>query len=183
MENPMLKPVSAETASEMIRQGALLIDIREANERARAFIPGSGHLPPAQLRTGGLADARGRAVIFHCRSGMRTQANAAALLACADAAGAEFYMLDGGLEAWRKAGLPVEENRRAPIEIMRQVQITAGLLILSGVLLGWQVHEAFYGLSAFVGAGLTFAGISGSCMMARLLALMPWNRARTRTAA
>jgi hypothetical protein len=31
-------------------------------------------------------------------------------------------------------------------------------------------------LSGFVGAGLVFAGVTGFCGMARLLALMPWNR-------
>ena len=63
-----------------------------------------------------------------------------------------------------------------PIEIMRQVQITAGSLVLLGVILGTWVAPAFYGLSAFVGAGLMFAGISGWCGMAKILAVMPWNR-------
>jgi hypothetical protein len=49
--------------------------------------------------------------------------------------------------------------------------------VLLGVVLGLSVHPAFFGLSAFVGAGLTFAGVSGFCGMARLLAIMPWNRA------
>jgi hypothetical protein len=59
---------------------------------------------------------------------------------------------------------------------MRQVQIAAGLLILTGLLLAWLVAPAFVALTAFVGLGLTFAGLSGFCGMARLLALMPWNR-------
>lgn len=63
---------------------------------------------------------------------------------------------------------------------MRQVQITTGLLILTGVVLGWFVNPAFYALSAFVGAGLTFAGATGWCGMAMLLKAMPWNRASVR---
>ena len=59
---------------------------------------------------------------------------------------------------------------------MRQVQIAAGTLILIGALLGTFVAPAWFGLSAFVGAGLLFAGISGFCGMARLLMLAPWNR-------
>ena len=58
---------------------------------------------------------------------------------------------------------------------MRQVQLIAGALILSGILLGWLVHPGFYGMSAFVGAGLTVAGATGWCGMARLLRIMPWN--------
>jgi hypothetical protein len=56
------------------------------------------------------------------------------------------------------------------------VQIAAGSLVLLGVVLGQVIAPGFYALSAFVGAGLTFAGITGWCGMAKLLALMPWNR-------
>jgi hypothetical protein len=56
------------------------------------------------------------------------------------------------------------------------VQITAGSLVVLGVVLGLMVQPAFLGLSAFVGAGLVFAGTTGWCGMAKLLAMMPWNR-------
>jgi rhodanese-related sulfurtransferase len=64
------------------------------------------------------------------------------------------------------------------MEIMRQVQIAAGSLVLIGVLLGFFVAPAWFGLAGFVGAGLTFAGLSGFCGMARLLMFAPWNRAK-----
>ena len=67
-------------------------------------------------------------------------------------------------------------NRKMPISIQRQVQITAGMMVLIGVVLGFVVSPWFFLLSGFVGAGLTFAGVSGTCAMASLLALMPWNR-------
>ena len=89
----------------------------------------------------------------------------------------ETYILDGGIDAWKKAGLPVTLDRSQPIDIMRQVQIARRQPgACSGVVLGTLVAPGFYALSAFVGAGLLFAGISGFCGMARLLALMPWNR-------
>jgi hypothetical protein len=72
-----------------------------------------------------LAVHRGRAVIFHCRSGARTRRNAAALGARVDES-CEAFMLEGGLEGWRKAGLPTVVDRRQPIELQRQVQIGAG---------------------------------------------------------
>jgi rhodanese-related sulfurtransferase len=104
---------------------------------------------------------------------MRTTANATRLAAASDCTA---YLLEGGLDAWRAAGLPLAENRKAPLEIMRQVQITAGALVLLGVVLGVLFQPAFFGLSAFVGAGLMFAGTTGWCGMAKLLAAMPWNR-------
>ena len=164
-----LTPISAADAQSMIAKGAALVDIREPDEHARARIPGARSMPLARLEK----IQNVPAVIWHCRSGMRTQANAGALT---ENSGCDAYFLEGGLDAWRKAGLPVLENRHAPLEIMRQVQITAGLLVLSGVILGFAVSPGFFGLSAFVGAGLMFAGISGWCGMARLLALIPWNR-------
>jgi rhodanese-related sulfurtransferase len=61
---------------------------------------------------------------------------------------------------------------------MRQAQIVAGGLVLAGVLLSVLVAPGWIWLSGFVGAGLMFAGISGFCGMARLLAAMPWNQVR-----
>jgi rhodanese-related sulfurtransferase len=112
-------------------------------------------------------------LIFHCRSGARARANAGRL---AQAAACDAYVLEGGIEAWKKEGLPVVLDRRQPIELMRQVQIAAGGLALLGAGLGFFVAPAFHALSALVGAGLMFAGITGHCGMAGVLAAMPWNR-------
>ena len=163
-----LKTLTPAEARQLVESGARLVDIRNPDEFARARVPGAENRPVDRLtRVHGEAP-----VIFLCRSGMRTAANADRLAACCG----EGYLLEGGLEGWRQAGLPVEEDRKAPLEIMRQVQITAGSLVLIGVLLGFLVAPAWFGLSAFVGAGLVFAGTTGWCGMATLLALMPWNR-------
>jgi rhodanese-related sulfurtransferase len=136
-------------------------------------VPGALSRPLALFDAVALPEMDGTDVIFTCRSGMRTSAHAARLAA---PVGGTAYVLEGGLDAWARAGLPVEANRKAPLEMMRQVQIVAGSLVLAGVLLGWLISPYFFGLAAFVGAGLTFAGISGFCGMAKLLAFLPWNR-------
>ncbi len=92
-------------------------------------------------------------------------------------------MLEGGIEAWRDAGLPTVQDKSQPIEIMRQVQIAAGGLVVAGVSLGVLVHPGFLGIAGFVGAGLTFACLTGFCGMARPLALAPWNKAAAATSA
>ncbi|MEQ9662300.1 MAG: rhodanese-like domain-containing protein [Parasphingopyxis sp.] len=152
---------------------AEIFDIREPDEFARSHIAGSRSLPLSDARREGIAGTAGKAVIFTCRSGARTAAQCGGL---AEHLEGEAYMIEGGIEAWRKAGLPIAIDRKAPLELMRQVQIAAGSLVLAGVLLGWLVAPAFFALAAFVGAGLTFAGATGFCGMARLLAAMPWNR-------
>jgi rhodanese-related sulfurtransferase len=150
---------------------AILVDIREPMEHAREAIPGARSQPlstfdPAPLRGG-------PAVIFHCQSGRRTCDNASQLFGCG---AAEAYLLEGGLSGWKKAGFPTNLDRSQPIEMQRQVQIAAGVLVVSGLLLSWLASPLFLTVPAFVGAGLIFAGISGWCGMARLLGLMPWNR-------
>ncbi len=170
-----LATITPARAAEMLRSGeGVLVDIREADERARAHIPGSAHLPLSRLAEAELAVRAGQPVIFHCASGARTAQNAARL--GERAGGCEAFIIEGGIAAWRSAGLPVAENRKAPLPIMRQVQITAGSLVVLGVLLGTLLAPGFYLLSGFVGAGLVFAGLSGNCPMANLLAAMPWNR-------
>lgn len=162
-------------AQELISRGAKLIDIRDADEYLREHIPQANLAPLTTLEQSGLpANLRSEQVIFHCQAGKRTSNNAAKLEAIA--APAEIFLLEGGIDGWKKAGLPVAENRSQPLPLMRQVQITAGGLVLAGVVLGYTLNSAFFLLSGFVGAGLMFAGISGFCGMARVLEKMPWNR-------
>lgn len=168
------QPIDVHTARRLMNAGALLIDVREPDEHARERIP-KAQLSPLSRMSGPL-DCRGASsVIFHCRSGSRTVPAADRLAAWA---GTDAYVLSGGLEAWKAAGLPIVSDRSRPIELMRQVQIAAGSLVLLGVGLGVLLHPGFYALAGFVGAGLLFAGVTGTCGMARLLALAPWNRLR-----
>jgi hypothetical protein len=61
---------------------------------------------------------------------------------------------------------------------MRQVQIIAGGLSALGALLALAVNPRFAVVPLLIGSGLLFAGITGACGMALLLAKMPWNRAQ-----
>ncbi len=172
----MLHKLSASDVRERLVAGrAVLVDIREPDEFARSHVAGARSQPLSAWEQSHLTVDPDADVIFTCRTGMRT-AGACDRLAARVAGDA--FVLDGGLDAWRAAGLPLQEDRAAPMEINRQVQITAGSLIVLGVLLGFLVSPLGFGLAAFVGAGLTFAGLSGTCAMARLLMLAPWNRAR-----
>lgn len=166
-----LPTIDVARAQQLVAEGAILVDVREPDERAREHIPGARHAPLSSLQRIEVPGAM--AVIFHCRSGARTGAHAVRL---GEASGCEAYLLEGGLEAWKRAGLPVAADRKQPIEIMRQVQIVAGSLVVLGIVLGLWVAPPFLAVSAFVGAGLVFAGSTGWCGMAKLLALMPWNR-------
>ena len=166
----LLAPASAKQMLD--ERMAILIDIREVKEYAREHIPGTRNIPLSGMM-GSIEVESAKSVIFCCRSGNRTAAAAEKLAA---AAGGHPYILSGGLEAWKLAGLPVLKDRGRPIEMMRQVQIAAGGLVLVGVALGALLHPGFYALSGLVGAGLLVSGATGSCAMARLLGFAPWNR-------
>jgi rhodanese-related sulfurtransferase len=163
----------ADVAGRLKSGTASLVDIREPDEFARDHIAGALTAPLSVFETADLTLKTGQVVVFMCRSGNRTGVNCQRL---ADRVSDPAYVLEGGLEAWKTAGLPTRIDAKAPLELMRQVQMAAGGLILLGGLLGVTIHPAFWGLSAFVGAGLFVAGATGFCGMARLLALAPWNQ-------
>lgn len=171
MTLPLLTP---KQAADKCRQNAVLIDIRSADEYRQQHIPNARSVPLADLAAAEKQPEQ-MVLIFYCSGGMRTQSNAAVLAQYAQCC--EAYILDGGLSNWNKAGLPVVGTHRDRIDMVRQTQIVAGSLILLGALLGVLISPWFFVLCAFVGAGLLFAGLTGFCGMAKLLAKMPWNQA------
>ena len=171
------REIDASTAKSWLDRGeAILIDVREAGEHARENIAGAKLVPLSSFDPAKVPSAPGKRLVVHCLSGRRAT-DAQNRLA---AAGIDAIVLTGGIEGWKAAGLPVRENKSAPLPIMRQVQIVAGTLVVVGAALGATVHPGFHALSAFVGAGLVFAGVSGWCGMANLLGLLPYNK-RTAT--
>lgn len=152
---------------------AILIDVRESAEHNSEKIPGAEHIPLGKIDKDLLPKFAGD-IVCHCQSGRRSMEACKKLLE--QNPDLKIYSLEGGISAWRDAGHETERGSRNVIPIDRQTQIIAGLLILTGFSLGKLVDPSFYYLSGFVGAGLTFAGISGWCGMAKLLAIMPWNK-------
>jgi rhodanese-related sulfurtransferase len=153
-----------------------LIDVRTAAEFRSIHAEGATLVPLDRFDPGVLAGADGGGDVptyLICASGTRARTAAEK---CVAAGLKNIAVVEGGTSAWEAAGLPVVRGRGA-ISLERQVRIVAGSLVVAGVLLGWFVHRAFFGLCAFVGAGLVFAGITDTCGMALALARMPWNQA------
>lgn len=178
----MTATVRTVSAAEMHRRlegggRATIVDVRTKREFAAAHIAGARNLPLGSPELARFALEHGRdegPVFVVCHSGARSHRSCATLAE----AGLDVVSMAGGVEAWQRAGFPVERRAgaRAVMPIERQVRIAAGSLVLTGCVLGWQAHPGFFGLAAFVGAGLVFAGLSGFCGMGVLLAQMPWNR-------
>ena len=171
-----IQNLSPEEVKRELEAGRItLIDVREPSEYAGERIPGAKLMPLGQFNATKLAANNDR-IVLHCRSGNRSAKAAQKLLE----SGCEQAMqLQGGIEAWKGAGLPLERDAKAPISILRQVQIIAGSLVVIGVALGWFVSPWFFLLSAFIGSGLVFAGLTDTCGMAMALSKMPWNRVQS----
>lgn len=152
-----------------------LIDIREPDEFRREHIPGSINIPLSEIPNRRNPGAQGRPVIFYCKSGVRSQQGIAQLDRWCDG---HKYCLKGGLEQWKNCGLPTRKDSKAPLELMRQVQLLLGVLLVISALAGYLVSSHFLAVSLVIGCGLLVAGATGFCGMARLLALLPYNRNR-----
>ena len=155
---------------------AQLIDVRTPVEYAEVHAEGARLIPLDKLDPEAVISARNGSadepLYFICKSGSRS---AKAVEKFRAAGFPNAISVEGGTTAWEQAGLPVVRGTRKVISLERQVRIAAGMLVLLGVVVGWLVHPAFFGLSAFVGAGLVFAGVTDWCGMGMLLAKMPWN--------
>ena len=152
-----------------------IVDVRTPAEFAQVHAQGARSIPlnritPAEVRNGHPPE---EPIYLICKSGGRS-AKACEKLAAAGVA--NLFSIEGGTTAWEQAGLPVVRGTSRVISLERQVRIAAGSIVLIGLLLAWLVHPALAGLSAFVGAGLVFAGITDWCGMGILLSKMPWNR-------
>ena len=173
-----VQTVSPAEVSEAAKSGEApeIIDVRSLAEFSEIHADGAQLIPldrlnPREVFAGrvGPSDAP---LYLICKSGGR------AAKACEKFAAEGFgnvFSIEGGTAAWEKAGLPVMRGRKT-ISLERQVRIAAGLLVLLGVSLGWFLHPLFLLLSAFVGGGLVFAGVTDWCGMGLLLARMPWNQ-------
>lgn len=156
--------------------GLNLIDVRTPAEFRELHVAFARNVPLDQLDPAALLRDRGASsepIYVICQKGGRGQ-NACEMFH--QAGGTNVVNVAGGTLAAEAAGLPVVRGQ-ATMSLERQVRIAAGALVLVGAALGYFVHPAWIGLSAFVGAGLVFAGVTDTCGMALLLARMPWNRA------
>ena len=156
-----------------------IIDVRTAAEIESVSLADCLHIPlheispervKAEIAKSGKSGAK---IYLLCQAGRRAELAADQLK---DHVDGELYVIEGGMNAVKQAKIPVCESCRKTLPIDRQMRIAAGSLVLIGVALGTWFHPGFYALSAFVGGGLVFAGITDICPMMMLLTKAPWNR-------
>lgn len=172
----MTSPGSATPAAVPFGKHCVVIDVRTGVEHAGVSLrQAHHHIPLDRLDAAGFLKengiAAGEPVYTLCRSGKRATQAAEALI---EAGHTNVMVIEGGIIACEAAGVPLRKGEAISLE--RQVRIAAGLLVTLGIVLGALASPWFYALSAFVGCGLVFAGVTDSCGMAFVLAKAPWNR-------
>ena len=159
------------------RPHTVLLDVRTRAEFEGVHASGARNNPLQNIAPAALAEdpslPKETTVCLLCEKGGRASMAAGHFLA---AGFSNVLVVEGGTRAWIDAGLPVVTGKRRAISIERQVRIGAGSLVLLGAILGAVANPLFFVLSAFVGAGLIFAGITDWCGMGLLLARAHWNR-------
>ena len=156
---------------------AELLDVRTPGEFAAAHVPGAKLIPLDQFDATAFCRERGadgKTVYVLCQSGGRARK---AIEKFQRVGFDNCVLVEGGTQAWIDAGLPVDRGESRVLPLMRQVQITVGLISAVGAGLALLVNPWFALIPLATGCGLLFAGITGFCGLALLLAKMPWNRA------
>ena len=150
-----------------------LIDVRAPGEFASSHIPGSYNVPLDLLREHReeLTAQHGDPVVLVCASGGRAEQARTQL----ENAGLDrLSVLRGGITGWEQQRGEINQGR-GTWAMERQVRLVAGLLVLTGVVAS-TAYEPLKWIAGFVGAGLTFAAVSNTCAMSRVLGLLPHNR-------
>lgn len=154
------------------RNEAVLLDVREAAEYKATHILGSHWIPLGQISAARLPRGHHKKILIHCQAGKRGEKACTTLMA--EQSDLDVYNIEGGLNAWAAAGLPMQTGTVLPLN--RQVQVAVGLLLVLFTVAGFGVHPVFHILAGLMGLGLINAGVTGWCGMAMVLAKMPWNR-------
>jgi rhodanese-related sulfurtransferase len=152
-----------------------LLDVRTPPEYANAHVPGARLMPLNELDVEAVLSQHdpGRPIYVLCQAGTRA---AKAIEQFQRAGCDDCVLVEGGTQAWIDADLPVHRGARSVLPLMRQVQIVVGFLSGVSSILALAVNPWFAVLPLLLGCGLLFAGLTGNCGLAMVLARMPWNR-------
>lgn len=169
--------IDLEKLDELTRSGArpVLIDVRTIGEFGAGHVPGAIHMPMEEAESRLDDIPTDVPVVLLCQTGSR----ASVVCDLIQHERSNSMVLEGGTDAWVGAGRPTVCSRRTRWSIDRQVRLVAGLLVLSGTLLSLLAAPAWVYVAMFIGAGLTFSGITNYCGMAALFAKMPWNQPKS----
>ncbi len=172
-----MKHITAEEAKELIENGgcSLLVDVRSHAEFRASHIPGARNMPLDELEEdiGDEIKDKDATLFLMCSCGNRSDK------ACEGMEELGYHnviSIEGGMIEMKRLGVKIVEEEHHVLSLERQVRIAAGSLVLIGVLLGFLLNPWYFAISAFIGTGLVFSGVTDTCGLGLLLMKMPWNK-------
>lgn len=174
--SPTRQVISPDLANRVLSGEIAVIDVRTTSEYRAGHVPRSINIPMDEVESRLEDIPKGLPVLMVCQSGRRSEIVRGRIHGKLD----QLSCIDGGLNEWVKAGLPVVKSTRTRMALDRQSMIGASLLVLTSVALGTLISPAWYFLALLPGVGLMLAGTTGFCLMGIILSTMPWNKARSR---
>ncbi|MDP1723641.1 MAG: rhodanese-like domain-containing protein [Alphaproteobacteria bacterium] len=175
-----IKNVDAATLKRWMDSGeAVVVDVREPAEHDAEKIQGATLVPLGTVTKSSVPCCEGKKLVIHCRSGKRGASACEKLLA--EDPNLEVYNLEGGISAWGAAGHSIVASGKFFLPLDRQVQLAIGLMLIASSVLGAIFSPVWFLLTGLIGVGLTFAGFTGFCGLAMMMAKMPWNKNVART--
>ncbi|HDL02308.1 MAG TPA: DUF2892 domain-containing protein [Candidatus Pacearchaeota archaeon] len=160
------------------KKNKILLDVRTPSEFETQHIHGYHNIPLDELPKHAKEISKiNKDIVLVCRTGARAK-TACKLLK--KEGSKNIQVLEGGIVAYDKQGHKLVIGTQK-WDIERQVRFAAGLMVLTGIILGYTVSQYFFLLSAFVGLGLIFASITNTCMMGMLLTKLPYNKSSKKT--
>ena len=184
---PQLTTISARDLDGVKSGRGVILDVRTKMEHAEKRLACvHEHTPLDELDAGRFMSDRGLGldseVYILCRSGKRAAQAAEKFIA---AGYRNIKVVEGGIVACEDCGHDIKgygvshgtrcSGQKGPVSLERQVRIAAGLMVVTGALMGLFIHSLFSTIPLIVGAGLVFAGVTDRCGMALLLTKAPWN--------
>ncbi len=170
-----IKNIDSQTLKKWLENDeAVLVDVREPSEHAAKNIKQANLIPLSQICENKLPEIKNKKLVIHCHSGKRSQMACEKLLK--ENEDLEIYNLEGGITAFENSGCEINNSGKAFLPLDRQVQLIIGLTVLISSILAIFINAKFAIISAIFGAGLSFAGLTGFCGLAMIVARCPWNK-------
>lgn len=166
-----MKNILPKELNELMKNNeVIIIDVRELFEHQSCKIKGSILMPSSSFDEATMPDANKKKIVIHCKSGRRSS------MVISKMKNRDCYNLEGGIDAWIAQRFDVERSSKECLSLDRQVQLTIGTILVLSFLLTYFININFVFITLLIGCGLSFAGLTGFCGLAIVLAKAPWNK-------